>query len=250
MKIIVKWVCKMEKNKKVAIVLSVVCCLLVILIFTQMKTVNNMENSVGTTLSANSELIDEVLSAQEEYDKLYAQLEKAEEELETIRKVATAGDQEATTAEIELKENNMLLGLTEVKGEGIIIILDDNRNVEGDELNLSKYLVHEEDLLQVLNELFNAGAEAISVNGHRITNTTAIRCDGNIIRVNGQVITVPITINAISSKAILNTLIRPGGYLQIMADGGVVVEIDSSDEITIPKYNGVYGSSHLSRGDE
>lgn len=240
----------MTKNQKVAIVLGVVCCILVISIFAQMKTVNDMENSVGTTLSANSELIDEVFSAQEDYDKLYAQLEKAEEELEKIRTEATAGNQEATDAEAELKENNMLLGLTEVKGEGVIITLDDNRNVEGDEINLSQYLVHEQDLLQIVNELFNAEAEAISINDHRITNITAIRCDGNIIRVNGQMITVPITIQAICSKAISNTLNRPGGYLQRMADEGIDVKLGTSDEIVIPKYNGVYSSSHLVRGDK
>lgn len=240
----------MVKNNKVAIILGVVCCVLVISIFAQMKTVNEMENSVGTTLSANSELIDEVLSEQEEYDKLYKQLEKAEEELERIRTEATAGNQEDLAAETELKENNMLLGLTEVKGQGIIIELDDNRNVEGDELNISQYLVHEEDLLHVINELFNAGAEAISINEHRVINTTAVRCDGNIIRVNGQIITVPITIKAICSKAILNTLIRPGGYIQWMEDAGVIVEIDSSDEIVIPKYNGVYTDTHLVRGEE
>lgn len=240
----------MIKNNKVAIVLGVVCCILVISIFTQMKTVNNMENSVGTSLSGNSELIDEVLSAQEDYDRLYSQLENAEEELEKIRTIATEGNQEATEAEAELKENNMLLGLTDVKGEGIIITLDDNRNIENQEGNLSQYLVHEEDLLQVINELFNAEAEAVSINDNRVTNITAVRCDGNIIRVNGQVITVPITIKAICSKAIYNTLIRPGGYLQLMADEGVVVKIERSDDITIPKYNGVFSSTHLTRGDK
>lgn len=240
----------MIKNNKVAIVLGIVCCILVISIFAQMKTVNEMENSVGTTLTANSELIDEVLSEQEQYDRLYEQLERAEEMLEVIRTKATAGNQEDLEAEAELKENNKLLGLTEVKGEGIIIKLDDNRNIEGDELNLSQYIVHEEDLLQVVNELCNAGAEAISINEHRVTNTTAVRCDGNIIRVNGQVITVPITIKAICSKAIYNTLIRPGGYLQLMADEGVIVEIDSSNEIVIPKYNGVYTDAHIVRGDK
>ncbi len=241
----------MSKEKKVAIVLGIVCFVLVISIFTQMKTVNEMENSLGTTLSANRELIDEVLEAQEEYDNLYGQLEKAEERLEEIRTEATAGNQEDLESENELKENNMLLGLTEVIGEGIIITLDDNRNVEGDELNISQYLVHEEDLLHVVNELFNAGAEAVSINDHRVINTTAIRCDGNIIRVNGQIITVPITIKAICSKAICNTLIRPKGYLQIMADEGVVVKIDDTiDSVTIPKYNGVYSGAHLVRGEE
>ena len=243
----------MTKNQKVAIILGVVCCILVISIFTQMKTVNDMENSVGTTLSANSELIDEVFSAQEDYDKLYAQLEKAEEELEKIRTEATAGNQEATDAEAELKENNILLGLTEVKGEGIVITLDDNRNVEGSEVNLSQYLIHEEDLLRIVNELFNAGAEAVSINENRVTSMTAVRCDGNIIRVNGQIITVPITIKAICSKAIQGTLRRPGGYLQLMANAGIEINIVTSDEmgeIVIPKYNGVYASSYITRGDE
>lgn len=240
----------MLKNKKVPTVLGVVCCVLVIAIFAQMKTVNDMENSVGSSWSSNSELIDEVLKEQEKYNKLFEQLERAEERLEEVRKEATAGNQEATEAEKELKENNILLGLTDVKGEGIIIKLDDNRNVEGDELNVSQYLVHEEDLLQIVNELFNAGAEAISINDHRVTNTTAIRCDGNIIRVNDQVITVPITIKAICSKAILNTLIRPGGYLELLEEQGVIWEIEPKDEITIQKYNGVYSDAHLTRGDE
>lgn len=243
----------MNKNKKIAIVLGIVCFILVISVSTQMKTVNEMANSVGTSLSGNSELIAEVLSAQEDYDKLYTQLEKAEEELEKIRTEATSGDQEATASETELKENNKFLGLTELKGEGIQITLDDNRNVEGSEVNLAQYLVHEEDLLRVVNELFNAGAEAVSINEHRVTSTTAIRCDGNIIRVNGQIITVPITIKAICSKAIVNTLIRPGGYLELMANDGVGVEIETSDklgEIVIPKYNGVYTNSYITRGDE
>lgn len=243
----------MIKNNKIAIVLGIVCFVLVISIFVQMKTVNEMENSVGTILSANSELIDEVLSAQEDYNSLYSQLEKAEEELEKIRTEATSGDQEATVAEAELKQNNMFLGLTEVKGQGIQITLDDNRNVEGSEVNLAQYLVHEEDLLRVVNELFNAGAEAVSINEHRVTSITAIRCDGNIIRVNGQIITVPITIKAICSKAIVNTLIRPGGYLQIMANAGLEVKIETSDkigEIVIPKYNGVYSNSYITRGDK
>lgn len=238
------------KKQYIAMILGLVCFVLVISIFTQMKTVTEMKNSVGTGLSRNSELIDELFRTQEKYNSLYEQLEEAEKKLEHVRTQALSGSQEDANAELELKENNLLLGLSEMKGEGIIIILDDNRNTEGDELNISQYLVHQEDLLQVINELFNAGAEAISVNGHRIVNSTSVLCDGNIIRVNGEIITVPITIKSICSKAIYNTLIRPGGYLQIMADEGVEVKIDSSDNITIPKYNGVYSYTHLVRGEE
>ena len=239
------------KNKIIAIVLGLVCFVLVISIFTQMKTVSQMENSIGTTLSSNRELIDEVMGEQQKYNNLYAQLEQAEKRLEKIRNEATSGNEEDAAAEAELKENNLLLGLTEVRGEGIIIKLDDNRDAEKeDDINVSKYLVHEQDLLQVINELYNAGAEAISINGNRIVNTTSILCDGNIIRVNGQIVTVPIEIKAICSKSIVNTLNRPNGYLQLMADEGVIVEIiDDQNIIVIPKYNGVYSNAHLVRGE-
>ncbi len=237
------------RKKYIAIILGIVCFILVISIFTQMKTVESMKKTVNTGSSRNSDLIDEVFRLQEKNNKLYEQLEDSEDRLEKIRTQAASGSEEDTEAEAELKDNNLLLGLSEMNGEGIIIILDDNRNIQGDEINVSQYLVHEEDLLQVVNELFNAGAEAISINGHRVVNSTAILCDGNIIRVNGKVITVPITIKAISSKAIYNTLIRPRGYLQLMADEGVDVKIERSDKITIPKYDGVYNYSHLTGGD-
>ena len=115
----------------------------------------------------------------------------------------------------------------------------------------SKYLVHEEDLLQVVNELFNAGAEAIAINGQRIVGQSTIICDGNIIRVNGERVTVPIKIEAICSKTIVNTLIRPDGYLQLMADEMVQVKIDDTKSvIKIPKYEGIYSYNYLTRGDE
>lgn len=238
------------KKEYVAVVLGMVCFVLVISIFMQIKTVDNMKTSVGTTLSQNSELIDEVFRTQEKYETVFRQLEDAEKRLEIIRTKAISGNEEDANVETELKENNKLLGLTELKGEGIIITLDDNRNAK-DEIDLNKYLVHEDDLLHVVNELFNAGAEGISINGHRVVGSTSILCDGNIIRVNGEIVTVPIEIKAICSKVIVNTLIRPGGYLQLMADEGVVVEIDDTrDTITIPKFNGVYNFTHLARGEE
>ena len=238
-------------NKKhIAICFGIVCFALVFSIFAQGRTVKSMQKKVGESFNKNADLIDEVFKTQQEYDNLYSQLEQAEAKLEIIRTQAISGNKDDTDREQELKENNLLLGLTEVSGEGLIITLDDNRKLEGDELNITQYLVHEEDLLQVINELYNAGADVISVNDNRIVGSSSILCDGNIIRVNGKIITVPIVIKAICSKSIYNTLIRPQGYLQLMANEGVVVNIENSNNITIPKYDGVYSYSHLTRGDD
>lgn len=239
------------KKQTIAIVLGLVCLLLVMSICVQIKTVKSMQGTLKTSWNPNSELIDEVFSWQERYNNVYDKLEEAEKTLEDVRTEASAKNQEDTSAEKELKLNNALLGLTEVTGEGIVITLDDNRNENASDVAASKYLVHEEDLLQVVNELFNAGAEAIAINGQRIVGQSTIICDGNIIRVNGERVTVPIKIEAICSKTIVNTLIRPDGYLQLMADEMVQVKIDDTKSvIKIPKYEGIYSYNYLTRGDE
>ena len=234
-------------KKKIAITLGIVCAILTYAILLQINTVENMTNEVGTVLSDNNDLKDQLLKWQENYEKMHEKLEKKELELENIRTLAASSNAEDQSKENELKENNKLLGLTEVKGTGVIIKLDDNRNVKQDEIlgDISSYLVHEEDLLQIVNELFNAGADAISINDQRIVSTTSILCDGNILRVNGEITGVPITIKAIGDWIYYN-LNRPQGYLDIMRRDGVVVELEQVEEITIPKYAGTYNYKYIS----
>lgn len=224
---------------------------LVMAICIQINTIKSATKTVGTTLKDNSGLRDELLSCQGKYEELYKKLENKEKQLEQVRLNAATKNQNDTQNEIEIKNNQILLGLTEVSGQGFIIQLDENREINSEEvLNISDYLVHEEDLLYIINELFNSGADAISINDQRIVSTTSVLCDGNIIRINGKMVGVPITIKAIGfSKRMEFALTRPGGYLQMMADDGVKVTVQTSDEVTIPKYEGIYNYEYLTRGD-
>lgn len=225
--------------------------LLVMAICIQINTIKSATKTVGTTLKDNSGLKDELLNCQGKYEALYKELESKEQKLEQVRLNAAAKNEDDTKNEVEIKNNQRLLGLTEVSGQGFIIQLDENREINSNEvLNISEYLVHEEDLLYIINELFNSGADAISINDQRIVSTTSVLCDGNIIRINGKMVGMPITIKAIGySKRMEYALTRPGGYLQKMADDGVKVTVQSSEEITIPKYEGVYNYEYLTRGD-
>lgn len=240
----------MRKNK-IAIILGVVCMILTIAIIVQIRTIEKATNTVGTGINDNSGLKDEFLKSQDEYNLAYQQLEEVEKRLEEIRNQATQNNKTDSNAEEEIKENRKLLGLTEVTGQGFIIKLDDNRQINSSEvLNVSDYLVHEGDLLYIVNELFNAGADAIAINDQRITSKTSIICDGNIIRINGEIVSVPITIQAIGYPERMEyALKRPGGYLEILANAGVQVYVEKSEKITLPKYEGVYSSEYLTRGD-
>ena len=233
-------------KKKIAITLGIVCALLTYAIILQINTVESMTSEVGTVISDNNDLKDQLVKWQGNYQKMREKLKEKELELENIRTQAASTNEEDKNKENELKENDKLLGLTEVKGAGVEITLDDNRSVNQDEIlgDISDYLVHEDDLLQIINELYNAKADAISINDQRIVSTTSILCDGNIIRVNGEVIGVPITIKAIGNLLYYN-LNRPQGYLDIMRDDGVIVEMKEVDEVTIPKYDGVYNYKYI-----
>lgn len=106
-------------------------------------------------------------------------------------------------------------------------------------LDPTKLIVHDLDVFYVINELKNAGAEAICVNDQRIIPTTAIECGGNIITVNGEKIGSPFIIKAIGLPENLANLERTGGYLARMKEEKVTVEFKKSNNVTIPKYSGI-----------
>lgn len=237
------------KNWKAAITLGIVCCILTIAICIQLKTVDDTNSTVTQTLTSN-ELRDQVLKWKEKYDKAVVDLENSEKELENIRVQSTKNDESAVRKEEEIKLDNILLGLTDVKGDGIVINLKDNNNVSissiGPLENIEYYLVHAVDLVEIVNALRNAGAEAISINGQRITNSTAINCAGNVIKVNGEKIGSPIEIKAIGSPELLyGSLTMPAGYIELLEETGVIVDVKKASNITINKYDGIINSQYM-----
>lgn len=226
-------------NKKmISIVLGVMCFSLTLGICVQMKTVKSSNSTVGSSYEENN-LRAEVLKYKERYDNKYKELEIAEEELEKERQNSTKNNAELEKKEEQITQGNKMIGLTEVTGPGVIITLSDSKKDASSVLNPSTLLVHDVDILGVVNELKNAGAEAISINEQRIVPTTSISCGGNIIDINGEKVGAPFVIKAIGLPEQLAGLSRPGGYLEILEAASIGVELKKSNNITIPKYTGV-----------
>lgn len=227
------------KEKNVAIMLGIMCFLLTVGICIQMKTVTSNAFRMGKTYAEN-ELRNNVLKWKEKYDLAYEKLETKEARLEKLRETASTSSESSENIKSELEKNNMALGYTEVIGKGITITLKDGENVSN-RLDVASSLVHDADLIEVINALKNAGAEAISINGERIVDKTAITCAGNIIKINNEKVGVPFVINAIGlPEKLYGALKMQGGYISKLKEDGVFVEITQQNSITIPKYNGVY----------
>ena len=236
-------------KKQIAITLGIMCFILTVAICIQLKTIENTTTTISQSLKENG-LRDEVLRWKERYDNVYEELNQSLKELEEVRKQATQNDTKSSAKQEEIKNNNMLLGLSEVKGEGLQIVIADNNTGtlknESEALDLSSQVVHYDDLIEVINALNNAGAEAISINGQRIIQTTAITCEGNVIKINGQQVSSPFTIKAIGSQGLLyGSLTMIGGYLYILDEAGVIVETTQMDNLTVEKYSGVINYKYV-----
>lgn len=225
-------------NKKIEyIIFAVICFILTIGIIVQINTVNNN----GTTITGNQEesnLKTQVLKMKEKYENQYADLERLEKELENTRNRVASSNSELTELQNKIKEANNLIGNTNVKGSGVTITLSDGK-IDAQSLDTESLIVHAENVLAVVNELKNAGAEAISINDKRMVNTSSISCDGNVIVVNGEKISSPIQIKAIGLPELLSTLNRPGGTLENFSNLGKVIALKKDTNIEIQKYAGV-----------
>ena len=242
-------------TKKIALLIGGMCCLLTIGICIQIKTVSITESSFGKTQTEN-ELRDSVSRWQQKYKNAYEKLGKSEKELESLREKVSNNSEASNGLSKSLEDYNALLGYTELVGQGIVITLEDgdpsiNKGFLSD-YSVSDYIVHDGDVLEVINALRNAGADAISINGQRIISSTAITCIGNVIKVNGEKIGTPYVINAIGPTTRLYSSLKIiGGYLSILEDAGVKVDVKrvEKETIVIPKYEGVYKFEYASKAE-
>ena len=232
-------------NKKlISLLLGIMCMLLTLGIAIQIKTINQMNNKSITNSATENDLRDSVLKTKEKYDNTYAKVEKLEKELEELQTSASVNSDEANELQEKLKEYKKILGLTEVSGNGLEITLKDGD--ENQSKSVLSSIVHDGDILQVVNALRNAGADAISVNDQRIVNTSAISCIGNVVKINGEKVGAPYVIKAIGNPEWLYGGIEMnGGYVYSLRRDGVDVEVKKVKDITIPKYDGVFNATYM-----
>ncbi len=232
-------------NKKViSLVLGLMCFTLTLCICIQIKTVKESNSTISQNHEENN-LRAEVLRYKERYENKYKDLERAEAELEKERQNSTQNNKELEQKEEEIKKGNKIIGATDVTGPGVIVTLSDSKKDSSTVLNPNELIVHDVDVLSVINELKNAGAEAISINDQRLVPTSSILCGGNIIDINGEKVGAPFIIKAIGLPEQLSALSRQGGYLELLKDASVGVELKKSNNITIPKYTGVISYKYV-----
>ncbi|MGI6113463.1 MAG: DUF881 domain-containing protein [Mahellales bacterium] len=220
------------------VIITVVCVLLGFLLTGQYGNLRNTEEIASVNRIEN--MLQDITQLNIEREKLSERIRSFEN---TIREYEdTLAENDASIEEIrnQLNKTRLMAGLEDVQGPGIEVIIDDSKGPLEDNVDLNSYLVHDEDLLLVVNALNAAGAEAISINGQRIVATTPIKCGGPTINIAGSRFTPPFVVKAIGdSKALHNMLMdEQEGLYYYLKMWGLEISIKSVDNVEIPRYYG------------
>ncbi|ARK31089.1 DUF881 domain-containing protein [Halalkalibacter krulwichiae] len=183
------------------------------------------------------ELRNQVISEQTVNRNLQEELQMLQTEVRELENNIATIDQEQEVKAQNLIEDierlRKLVGQVKVEGTGIEISLEDADYVPDGE-NPNNYIVHEFHVQRVVHELFVAGAEAIAINGFRLTHQSYIQCTGPVIQVDGQTSSAPFVITAIGDSDHLESAITlPGGVHQQLVNDEISVRIQKKNTVTL-----------------
>jgi uncharacterized protein YlxW (UPF0749 family) len=136
-------------------------------------------------------------------------------------------------AAARLARLGVVTGGAATTGPGIRVVVDDAPNADDD-----KETVLDQDLQRLVNSLWSIGAEAISINGQRLSTLTAIREGGSAITVNFRSLTRPYVVSAIGNEKQMaaQLLDTEGGrtFLTLRASYGLRFDVKNEDSMTLP----------------
>jgi len=214
------------------ITIGMACLVLVMVMSMQFKIVSETDiTSIENMREA--EIRTELANWRSKYEETNKQYEETISKTEEYKQTKQSNEETEKLVDAELQQVNMLLGKTNLEGEGVEVIIRETDNEE-----ISR--ITADDLIVIVNSLILSGAESISINDERVINMTDIvDINETYIKVNGQRILAPYIIKAIGDQSYLESgLIGNGGYVDEMRKMGQDVSIEKINKIKINKYNG------------
>lgn len=217
--------------------IALVCVVLGIMLAVQFRTTQDIRSTVP--FQRIEDLSQRLLQAEKERDSL----------LEQVKNMSDISSKEVV--EKEMESLKMGAGITPLEGPGIIITIDDSKRQSKAGENPNLYLIHDDDILKVINELWAAGAEAVSINEQRLIANSEIRCAGPTLSVNNTRYSPPYDIMAIGEPKGLETALKMrGGVVETLQFWGIQITIKRVDHVIVPGYKGTFRFEHAKPVEE
>lgn len=194
--------------------------------FVSIKTVSDLQNEVNREKNEINNIKELIKNNNFRLDEYQSALENEGSISDVLR--------------TEIETLKVTGGFTDLEGPGITVKVSDSERELYPWENPSDLVVHEQDIVMILNDLRYAGAEAISINGQRLMAHTEIKCSGPTITINNHTYGQPFIIKAIGDPATLEAALKsPESHaFGIREYYGIVIDTMVSPWVRIPKYLG------------
>ncbi|MBD0423608.1 DUF881 domain-containing protein [Streptomyces sp. NPDC052309] len=231
-----------RRFRPVRVLTAAVFALAGLIFFTSFNTAKGTNIRTDTSLLKLSDLIHERSRKNGELDESNAALRS------DIESLAERDDGSTKAQDDKLSALEEKAGTQELKGEAISVTLDDappdaTAKLPGYPEPQPDYLViHQQDLQAVVNALWQGGAEGIKVMDQRLISTSAVRCVGNTLILQGRVYSPPYKITAVGDPERLKQALAESpaiqNYMVYVNVYGLGWKVEDDGEVTLPGYSG------------
>jgi uncharacterized protein YlxW (UPF0749 family) len=187
-----------------------------------------------------------------------------EEQLAALRaQVQALTDQEASRngavaeAQSAGREGALSAGLVALTGRGVEIVLDDAPRRPDGSLPMGArpddVVIHQSDVQAVVNAVWAAGADAVTIMDQRLIATSAVRCVGNVLLLEGRTYSPPFVVTAIGDSAAIRAQLAASPqvavFQQAVEDFGLGFAVRDRPVVEVPPYRGSLEMEYATAAD-
>ena len=199
----------------------------------------------GSDLRADRDLPQQIVAGDSRVAALTARLDAVQKDVTALSNASSPYDTRLSELTAQARALAVPAAATRVAGPALEVSLNDSDraldslpdNVTGDDV-----VVHQQDVQAVVNALWAAGAEAMMIQDQRVISTSAVRCVGNTLILQGRVYAPPYVIKAIGDPARMQQSLDAdpsvGIYRQYVDAVGLGYDVTTSDSVEFPAYAG------------
>jgi len=197
---------------------------------------------VRYTTQERTPLIETATGLQAQQEELKARILDLRARIGQIEQAGQGSAALAGSLNDQLLQARIAAGLIPLSGTGFVLQMEDSLRPVADGTSQADYLVTAQDIRTVVAEAWQAGAEAVAVNGERVTSTTAIIDIGSSVLVNSAYLAPPFRITAIGPPDLYTKLSASPGFIDLVrtrADGyGIRLSFAEPQSVDIPAFAG------------
>ena len=200
--------------------------------------------SAGTDLRSDTSALKDVVAERAALvDERQRRLAALEERVAALREQQQ--DSAAERAQAAVDRLTAPVGLSPISGPGVQVTLTDADPEQNEDANPDDLVVHQQDLQAVVNAMWRGGAQGVQVMDQRLINTSAVRCVGNTLILQGRVYSPPFVVIGLGDQDALERELDDDDYLHgyraAVEFFGLGYDQQRLDEVTLPGYDGPLG---------